>query len=57
MVKIKRRSHMAKDKTHYLPNGKVYTGPTHKTNGKLMTKAKHNKDSKMLSHTKPKKKK
>ena len=43
---------MAKGKPHYLPNGELYTGPTHKTNGKLMTEA-----SKMLSHTKPKKNK
>jgi hypothetical protein len=48
---------MAKDKTHYLKSGAVYTGPTHKTNGNLMTGAKHTKTSKMLSHTKPKKKK
>ena len=48
---------MAKDKTHYLPSGEVYKGPTHKTNGKLMTGAKHTANSKMLSHTKPKKKK
>jgi len=48
---------MAKNKTHYLPNGKVYTGLTHKTNGKLMSGATHTKTSKMLTHAKPKKKK
>jgi hypothetical protein len=37
---------MAKGKPHYLPNGELYTGPTHKTNGKLMTGAKHTKNSK-----------
>ena len=47
---------MAKNKTHYLPSGKVYTGATHKTNGKLMSGAKHTKTSKFLSHTKPKRK-
>tara|TARA_B110000858_G_scaffold6426_1_gene7064 strand:- start:88 stop:231 length:144 start_codon:yes stop_codon:yes gene_type:complete len=43
---------MIKKKTQYLPNGQVYTGPTHKTNGKLMSGAKHTKTSKMLSHSK-----
>jgi hypothetical protein len=43
---------MAKNKTHYLKSGVVYTGPTHKTKGNLMTGAKHTKNSKMLSHTK-----
>ena len=45
---------MAKGKTHYLPNGKVYTGSTHKTDGKLMSGAKHTTTSKLLSHTKKK---
>ena len=47
---------MAKDKPHFLPDGKRYTGPTHKTDGKLMTGAKHTAASKNLSHTKKKKK-
>ena len=46
---------MAKNKTHYLPNGKVYTGKTHKTGKTLMTGAKHTLTSKVLSHTPPKK--
>ncbi len=48
---------MAKNKPHYLPNGKLFTGATHKTNGKLMTGVKHTATSKNLTHTKPKKKK
>ena len=51
--KIK-ENNMAKGKTHYLPNGKVYTGSTHKTDGKLMSGAKHTTTSKLLSHTKKK---
>jgi hypothetical protein len=47
---------MAKNKPHYLPSGKLYTGATHKSNGKLMTGAKHTAASKFLTHTKPKKK-
>jgi hypothetical protein len=47
---------MAKNKPHYLPSGKLYTGATHKTNGKLMTGKTHGKTSKFLSHTKPRKK-
>ena len=47
---------MAKNKPHYLPGGKLYTGATHKTNGRLMSGAKHTKTSKFLSHTKPKRK-
>lgn len=45
-----------KNQTHYLPNGKVYTGVTHKDKGVLMTGAKHTPSSKVLSHTAPKKK-
>ena len=42
--------------THYLPNGKTYTGKTHKhTSGKVMTGAKHTPSSKPLSHKKAKK--
>jgi hypothetical protein len=41
--------------THYLPNGKAYTGKTHKTNGKVMTGAKHTPSSKPLSHKTAKK--
>ena len=43
---------MAKNKPHYLPSGKEYKGPIHKTNGKPMTGATHTKTSKMLSHKK-----
>lgn len=46
---------MSKTSKHFLPNGKEYTGPVHKTNGKLMTGAKHTASSKNLSHTPPKK--
>jgi hypothetical protein len=48
---------MAKNQTHYLPSGKVYTGPTHKTAGVLMTGATHTAQSKKLTHTPPKAKK
>lgn len=47
---------MSKTKTHYLPDGKVYKGETHKTGSVLMTGAKHTPASKVLSHTPPKKK-
>lgn len=46
---------MSKSSTHYLPNGKVYTGPLHKAGGVPMTGAKHTPQSKVLSHTPPKK--
>jgi len=46
---------MSKTATHYLPDGKVYTGPMHKEGGVLMTGAKHTPASKVLSHTPPKK--
>ena len=46
---------MSKLATHYLPNGKVYTGAVHKTGSVLMTGAKHTAQSKVLSHTHPKK--
>ena len=42
---------------HYLPDGKLYTGKTHKTKGRLMTGATHTASSKHLTHIKPKKKK
>jgi hypothetical protein len=47
---------MSKTKTHYLPNGKPYTGETHKVGATLMTGAKHTAQSKNLTHTLPKKK-
>ena len=47
---------MSKVKTHYLPNGKPYTGSTHKVGSTLMTGAKHTAQSKNLTHTPPKKK-
>jgi hypothetical protein len=48
---------MSKNKTHYLPDGKVYKGDTHKSGTVLMTGVKHSPSSKVLSHTPPKKKK
>jgi len=45
---------MAKGVSHYLPNGKLYTGKTHKHNGKLMSGATHTASSKYLTHKKPK---
>lgn len=42
---------MSKNQTHYLPNGKVYEGPTHKNGGVLMTGFKHTATSKVLTHT------
>ena len=46
---------MSKTKTHYLPDGKVFKGETHKAGAKLMTSAKHTATSKVLTHTIPKK--
>jgi len=48
---------MSKSQTHYLPDGKVYVGETHKAGKVLMTGAKHTASSKVLTHTPPKKKK
>lgn len=48
---------MSKDKTHYLPDGKVYKGETHKSGSVLMTGKQHTATSKKLTHTPPKKKK
>ena len=45
---------MSKDKPHYLPDGKLYKGETHKTGSTLMTGAKHSASSKVLTHTQPK---
>ena len=45
---------MSKNQTHYLPDGKVYKGETHKVGSTLMTGAKHSASSKVLSHTPPK---
>jgi hypothetical protein len=47
---------MSKTAKHYLSNGKVYTGATHKMGGKIHSGAKHTASSKVLTHTKPKKK-
>lgn len=47
---------MAKNQTHYLPSGKIYTGATHKSGKTLMTGTKHTATSKILSHSPPKKK-
>lgn len=47
---------MSKTAKHYLPNGKVYAGATHKMGGKIHSGAKHTASSKVLTHTKPKKK-
>jgi hypothetical protein len=46
---------MSKNATHYLPDGKVYKGPTHKSGKVLMTGATHTASSKVLKHTPPKK--
>ena len=46
---------MSKSSTHYLPNGKAYTGAVHKIGKTVMTGAKHTASSKKLSHTPPKK--
>ena len=46
---------MSKTKTHYLPDGKVFKGETHKAGTKLMAGAKHTATSKVLTHTPPKK--
>ena len=46
---------MSKNKPHYLPDGKLYKGETHKVGAKLMTGAKHTPTSKVLTHTPPKK--
>jgi hypothetical protein len=48
---------MAKSSKHYLPNGKLYTGATHKMGGKIHSGATHTASSKVLTHTKPKAKK
>jgi len=48
---------MSKDKPHYLPDGKLYKGDTHKVGSKLMSGAKHTPTSKPLTHTPPAKKK
>jgi hypothetical protein len=48
---------MSKLQTHYLPDGKVYKGETHKSGSVLMTGTKHTDASKVLTHTPPKKKK
>jgi len=46
---------MASKRKHFLPNGKEYTGATHKmSDGTLHTGAKHTKNSQVLSHKKPK---
>ena len=45
---------MSKDKLHYLPNGSLYKGETHKVGATLMTGAKHSASSKVLTHA-PKK--
>jgi len=48
---------MSKDKPHYLPNGNLYKGETHKTGSTVMTGAKHSASSKVLTHTPKKAKK
>jgi len=48
---------MSKGSKHYLPNGKEYTGATHKMNGQVHTGATHSASSKVLKHSAPKKKK
>jgi hypothetical protein len=39
---------------HYLPNGKLYTGATHKSGGRLMTGKTHTAKSVYLKHSPPK---
>lgn len=46
---------MAKTSKHYLPDGTVYTGATHRMNGQVHTGATHTASSKTLSHSAPKK--
>lgn len=46
---------MTKAAKHYLPNGKLYVGPTHKMGKEIHTGAKHTAASKKLTHTPPKK--
>jgi len=48
---------MSKTKPHYLPDGKLHKGDTHKVGSKLMSGAKHTPASKLLTHTPPPKKK
>jgi hypothetical protein len=48
---------MSKTSKHYLANGKLYTGPVHKTGKEVMTGATHTASSKKLTHTPPKAKK
>ena len=45
---------MSKSAKHYLPNGKEYTGPTHKLGATIMTGAKHTDKSQKLGHAPPK---
>ena len=52
LIKLNGKGIKMKGVKHYLPNGKEYTGKTHKTNGKLMTGAKHTASSKVLVHKK-----
>ena len=47
---------MSKTVKHYLPNGKLHTGATHKMSGKILSGATHTASSKVLTHTKAKKK-
>lgn len=51
---LKNRYKMPLSKPHYLPNGKLYTGPTHKMGSKLMTGKTHSASSVILTHMKPK---
>ena len=48
---------VTKKTVHYLPDGKVYTGPTLKVGSTVMTGAKHTPASKTLKNTPPKPKK
>ena len=48
---------MSKTKPHYLPDGTLYKGETHKSGSVVMTGAKHTPASKPLTHTSPAKKK
>lgn len=47
---------MSKTAKHYLSNGKLHTGATHKMNGKIHSGATHTASSEVLTHGEPKKK-
>lgn len=46
----KNKAKLAEGMPHYLADGTLYEGPTHKTNGRLMTGATHTDESQLLYH-------